>query len=224
VLDVAVDNAPDEGMRSAWILSLVYRAIVELDAGMSASAHAAAADALDTARGFGLADYYGVAPAYAVRARTAVDLDLARADAQHGLALARRGSTELALAFVLTVCGDTIADLGDVEAGRSLLAEARTVVDRCPDPGIVGQGLRRAESRHRLVSPRPHSPEMVEQLTERELAVLRHLPSPLSQRDIASELYVSLNTVKTHCRAIYRKVNATDRKSAVQAARDHGLL
>lgn len=46
----------------------------------------------------------------------------------------------------------------------------------------------------------------------------------MSQRDIASELYVSLNTVKTHCRAIYRKLDATDRKSAVQAARDHDLL
>lgn len=65
---------------------------------------------------------------------------------------------------------------------------------------------------------------MVEQLTDRELAVLRHLPSSMSQREIASEMYVSLNTVKTHCRAIYRKLAATDRKAAVQAARDHNLL
>ena len=61
-------------------------------------------------------------------------------------------------------------------------------------------------------------------MTERELAVLHYLPTQLSQRDIAAELYVSLNTVKTHCSAIYRKLGVSDRKSAVQAARDLRLL
>ena len=65
---------------------------------------------------------------------------------------------------------------------------------------------------------------MVEELTDRELAVLRYLPSQLSQREIATELYVSLNTVKTHCKAIYRKLAVDGRKSAVHAARQHGLL
>ena len=54
--------------------------------------------------------------------------------------------------------------------------------------------------------------------------MLRYLPSAMSQREIANELYVSLNTVKTHCKAIYRKLAAGDRKAAVQAARDTGLL
>lgn len=43
---------------------------------------------------------------------------------------------------------------------------------------------------------------------DREMAVLRYLPSTMSQRDIASELFVSLNTVKTHCRAIQRARDA----------------
>ena len=46
----------------------------------------------------------------------------------------------------------------------------------------------------------------------------------MSQREIATELYVSLNTVKTHCKAIYRKLGVGDRKAAVQAARDFNLL
>ena len=46
----------------------------------------------------------------------------------------------------------------------------------------------------------------------------------MSQREIASELYVSLNTVKTHSSAIYRKLGVGNRKAAVQAARDHQLL
>ncbi len=65
---------------------------------------------------------------------------------------------------------------------------------------------------------------MVEEITERELAVLRYLPSRLSQREIATELYVSLNTVKTHCKAIYRKLGVDGRTAAVHAARHHGLL
>lgn len=50
------------------------------------------------------------------------------------------------------------------------------------------------------------------------------LPSQMSLREIASELYVSLNTVKTHSSAVLRKLAVTDRKSAVQAARDRNLL
>ncbi len=90
-------------------------------------------------------------------------------------------------------------------------------------PGIAGRYLARVEARHgRAARPRPSA--LVEDLTERELAVLRHLPSALSQREIASELYVSLNTVKTHCRAIYRKLGVDGRKTAIQVARDHDLL
>jgi LuxR family maltose regulon positive regulatory protein len=72
--------------------------------------------------------------------------------------------------------------------------------------------------------PTPATPDLVEDLTEREQAVLHYLPSQLTQREIAAELYVSLNTVRTHCKAIYRKLGVGDRKAAVQAARDLGLL
>ena len=54
--------------------------------------------------------------------------------------------------------------------------------------------------------------------------LLRYLPSGLNQRDIAQELYVSINTVPTHCRAIYRKLGVGDRHAAIQTARDHRLL
>ena len=101
--------------------------------------------------------------------------------------------------------------------------EARSIVDRCVDPGIAGRYLA-ASSLATAAPTRPSASELVEELTDRELAVLRYLPSRLSQREIAGELYVSLNTVKTHCKAIYRKLGVDGRKAAVQAARDHGLL
>lgn len=219
-LRLGVEKATGEGTRSAHVVALVYLAIVELEDGTAAAAHAAALTALGTAERFGLAAYHGVAPAYAVRAVTGGDPATARADAAHAVELARRVSTDLALAYVLTLAGDTLLDLGD-PAGGPLLAEARTVVARCTDPGIAGRRLARAESRHgRAEAGAGRAPALVEQLTARELAVLRYLPADMSQRAIASELYVSLNTVKTHCRAIYRKLGVGDRKAAVQAARD----
>ena len=65
---------------------------------------------------------------------------------------------------------------------------------------------------------------MVEQLTERELLVLRYLPSRLSNADIAARLYVSINTLKTHIKNIYRKLEVGDRSEAITRAEELGLL
>lgn len=63
-----------------------------------------------------------------------------------------------------------------------------------------------------------------EPLTERELVVLRYLQSILSNVEIAAELSVSVNTVKTHVRNIYRKLDATRRREAVSRARELHLI
>jgi ATP/maltotriose-dependent transcriptional regulator MalT len=64
----------------------------------------------------------------------------------------------------------------------------------------------------------------VEPLTFRELEVLRLLPSHRSYREIGAELYVSVNTVKYHVKAIYRKLGAEGRADAVQIAQESGLV
>lgn len=224
VLAVAVARARAEQRFTAHVMALISIAINEVEQAHDLAAHAAAVEAVSTAESFGLAAYHGVAPAFAVRARTAPDAGSARSDVSHALSLARRASTDLGLAYVLTTCGDTLLDLGD-DAGAPLVDEARGLIGRCVDPGIAGRYLARTESRHHLRRlPAASTVSQTEQLTERELAVLRYLPTKLSQRDISSELYVSLNTVKTHCSAIFRKLGVGDRKSAVQAARDLHLL
>ncbi|NJP32909.1 AAA family ATPase [Micromonospora sp. HSS6-12] len=63
-----------------------------------------------------------------------------------------------------------------------------------------------------------------EPLTERELTILRYLQSILSNVEIAAELSLSVNTVKTHVRNIYRKLDATRRREAVRRARDLRLI
>jgi LuxR family transcriptional regulator, maltose regulon positive regulatory protein len=61
-------------------------------------------------------------------------------------------------------------------------------------------------------------------LSEREEAVLRYLPTMMSNQEIAAELFVSVNTIKTHLKSIYRKLDADDRRGAVRRARDLSLL
>jgi LuxR family transcriptional regulator, maltose regulon positive regulatory protein len=65
---------------------------------------------------------------------------------------------------------------------------------------------------------------LAEPLSESELRVLRYLPTNLSNQEIASELYVSVNTVKAHTRHLYAKLDAHRRGEAVERARALGLL
>jgi LuxR family transcriptional regulator, maltose regulon positive regulatory protein len=72
---------------------------------------------------------------------------------------------------------------------------------------------------------RPEGPApLVVPLSERERVVLRYLSSRLSAGEIADELYVSLNTVKTHIKSIYRKLDTNRRWDAVKRARQLQLL
>jgi LuxR family transcriptional regulator, maltose regulon positive regulatory protein len=60
---------------------------------------------------------------------------------------------------------------------------------------------------------------LIEELTERELEVLRLLPSRLTLREIADELFISINTLKFHLKVIYRKLECTSRADAAETAR-----
>jgi LuxR family maltose regulon positive regulatory protein len=67
-------------------------------------------------------------------------------------------------------------------------------------------------------------PAMVEPLTEREQEVLRRVAQLLSTAEIAEELYISVNTVKTHLKSVHRKLAVTHRREAVRRARELKLL
>src|SRR4051794_263048 len=87
---------------------------------------------------------------------------------------------------------------------------------------LVGevQELMRSGATDVAGSPRP----LREELSARELAVLRYLPTMLTSQEIAGELFVSLNTVKSHLKNIYRKLEADGRRHAVRRARELGLI
>jgi LuxR family maltose regulon positive regulatory protein len=90
-------------------------------------------------------------------------------------------------------------------------------------PAMVGELVETIERRGRPA--RRAAPEVLaEPLSEREQAILVYLPTMLSNQEIAGTLMISVNTVKTHLKAIYRKLDAPGRREAVQRARELSLI
>jgi LuxR family maltose regulon positive regulatory protein len=88
-------------------------------------------------------------------------------------------------------------------------------------PDAAGYTLQRAVD----LAPPPGKPaDHFEALSRSEMRVLRYLQTNLSAQEIADELYVSVNTVKTHQRHLYQKLGARSRSQAVKQARALGLL
>jgi LuxR family maltose regulon positive regulatory protein len=109
-----------------------------------------------------------------------------------------------------------------LEAGPQVASILRGMVATRPDPYVahlVGQ------TEQGIPGDLPGgSSRLLEPLTDRERELVSYLPSHLHLREIANAMYVSLNTVKTHLKNIYRKLGATSRSEAVSIARSHGLL
>jgi LuxR family transcriptional regulator, maltose regulon positive regulatory protein len=111
---------------------------------------------------------------------------------------------------------------GDLRGARARVEQTRRLIEGFTDAGVLPALLEEAD---RTLGSRPRRRvEAAAPLTERELAVLRLLPSRLSTREIGRELYVSANTVRTHVRSIYRKLGVTSRATAVTHARQLRLL
>jgi LuxR family maltose regulon positive regulatory protein len=139
--------------------------------------------------------------------------------------LARRVGSRLVIAHGLLARALLERRRGAHVAARNSVREARHVLAVCPDAGTVGELLATAEKVVQLASRSPTiTPAQVAELSARELAILRLLASDLSQREIGSELYISLNTVKSHTRSIFRKLGVSTRSEAVERGRNLTLL
>jgi len=112
--------------------------------------------------------------------------------------------------------------LADVVGARTLLAEASRLARRTHGAVIFQQWFEAAWSHmDALAEERLAGPSS---LTIAELRILRFLPSHRTFREIAGQLGVSSNTVKTQAHAVYRKLGAASRSEAVALALDAGLL
>jgi LuxR family transcriptional regulator, maltose regulon positive regulatory protein len=125
---------------------------------------------------------------------------------EHALALAE--SDRLVLPFAMTGSRELLEALPRHETAHAALLAYILDVLQGSSPAAENQ-------------PPPLD---VEELSPGELKVLRYLPTNLSRPEIAGELSVSVNTVSTHVRSIYAKLQVRDRSSAVQRARELRLL
>ena len=110
--------------------------------------------------------------------------------------------------------------LDDVPRARSLFAEAGRYLQRAPDAELlrtwIEAGWAEIETAEKVDGRWALSPA--------ELRLLKYLPSHLNFREIADELFVSFNTVKSQASSIYRKLDVTSRGDAIECAHRAGLL
>jgi LuxR family maltose regulon positive regulatory protein len=145
--------------------------------------------------------------------------------AEMAVGLARKGAGVLEVANALLARSEILGHLGEHAAAAASRDEAAMLLRRATDAGSGGRLLSGSQCGAGVaVSARNQAFAVGEELTAKELEVLGLLVTRLSRREIGQRLHVSLNTVKTHQRALYRKLGVEDRNTAVTRARELGLL
>jgi LuxR family transcriptional regulator, maltose regulon positive regulatory protein len=209
------------------VLCLAQLALIAGDDEDRENAEVLAARARAQVERVGLSGYPTCALVYAVSA----DLE-ARAGsietAQHDMRDAKRLLEQLEdfTPWYTAECSVALARaavrLGDVPVARRLLGDAERVTDSHQPSPLLRRWIDDGWAQTEAVTQ--SSTASAWGLTTAELRVLQYLPTHLSFPMVAEQLYVSANTVKTHARAVYRKLDASSRGEAVVRAREAGLL
>lgn len=150
-----------------------------------------------------------------------VDALLAAAVANRRLGLTETAAELLEQALALAEPDD--ASRVFLDAGQPVRSAITVLVpptSRCA--GFAGRILERFDIQLPHAGGAPEQADVL--LTDSELAVLRFLPSHLTNQEIAEALFLSINTVKTHLRSAYRKLGVTSRRAAIARGRRLDLL
>jgi DNA-binding CsgD family transcriptional regulator len=189
------------------------------------SAAEVAAESIAIGDGYGITEHWCMAHAHLAAGLVHEhegDREGAREELERAAELVRRGYGPTSTTWVLVHLARVLADAGDRDGAEEALSEARDLSEAAVDTGIFAS---RADATRERLGLRQRAPvQPGEPLSDRELDVLRLLTTRLSQREIGAELYVSLNTVKTHSKNIFRKLGASSREDAVARARELGLI
>jgi LuxR family transcriptional regulator, maltose regulon positive regulatory protein len=226
--DTALQSPLADEWASVRLSALGNLAIVQVDSGALDSALETLATTDRAVERFNLRESGFACRSWLARGKLLeLQGDTAAAEAafERAVTLARRVGSRLVTAHGLLARALLAVRRGAHSEARALAREARAVLDGCADAGILGNLLADAERALRMTArASPTAPVAGAELSERELAVLRLLASDLSQREIGSNLYISLNTVKAHTRSIFRKLGVSSRADAVTRGRELTLL
>jgi LuxR family transcriptional regulator, maltose regulon positive regulatory protein len=150
------------------------------------------------------------------------ELELAEPDLERAAEVARRGAGPVITSHALLHLALLRIARADRAGAREALEEAERRVSEAPDAGPL-LPRRLADARRKLTAPARREAAGA-RLSDRELEVLRLLATRMTQREIGERLYLSLNTVKSHAKSIFRKLEVSDRSQAVERARELDLL
>jgi LuxR family maltose regulon positive regulatory protein len=224
----AVQVAENVGDRRARNYALGYLAMISAEHGQHADAEHYIRRASGSSRDFEEAEHY-VDGMVSLAAATILDARgngaAAASAADMAVGLTRHGGAIPELAKALLVRAHILELIGDHQTAKANVEEAEQLVRGCADSGILPALLAAAEGSIGIAkATRGVNSADREDLTPKEFEILRLLATQLSRREIAEHLFVSINTVKTHQRSLYRKLDADDRSTALARARDLGLL
>jgi LuxR family transcriptional regulator, maltose regulon positive regulatory protein len=171
----------------------------------------------------------GIARVQMVQARLALrsgDLDTANRLGFRAVTLSKVWGLPSQVVLALTALAEVKLALGDLPAARRSVAEAQELVASEPIWPFVARELDEVDARIGRGAMRAAHPSgvLVEDLTDRELTLVRMLPGTANQREIAAALYLSINTVKGYAKSLYRKLDVSTRQEAVQRARELNLI
>jgi ATP/maltotriose-dependent transcriptional regulator MalT len=228
ILETATRTSEVVGIPATTVYALGIRAAIALDEPDERAAEALAREAIELMHRAELDDHPWAAMAHIVHGTLlgrGGELTAASDEIEQGLARGERLRAWQLIAYASLALAEVRQRQHQPAAARRLLAHVRDLLQSLPDPGDGLERLAHAEKTLRLrAGHRDSASAPYWELSERELEVLRLLPSHLSQREIAAQLYVSFNTIRTHMRVIFQKLGVTSRAEAVARARELGLL
>jgi LuxR family transcriptional regulator, maltose regulon positive regulatory protein len=229
--DLIFENAAAEGQAGGAAIgacvALAERSLLAISRDAWDLARQYLSEARSVARDAKLEDYPPITLLHAVAARMALhDASLPRAREELTRAQRLRPGLTYALPHLAVQARIELARvhlaLSDFAAARTLLREADELLSRRPGLGVFARqaGDLRAELSH----ARGSAELGASALTAAELRLLPMLSTHLSFPEIAGELFLSRNTIKSEAHAIYRKLGASSRSQAVTRAQKLGLL
>jgi LuxR family maltose regulon positive regulatory protein len=154
------------------------------------------------------------------------DLPLARSLLGRAADLAGVWGREHEVVLALTALAATEIAAGDRQAAREAVVRAREAAGSGPVRSRAARALEEVEARlgRGALRAARRRGRLHEDLTDRELSLLRELSGPGTQREIGEALFLSINTVKGYTKSLYRKLGVSSRQEAVEAGRSMGLL
>ncbi len=225
-LDQAAGIAIDNGMTLEVGFCYQYLAVVAAEAGELVDAEAFADQALVLSGPEGERHHQPILAHVALAIVGRLTGRPADADAAlgHARRLAAIRPEPLAEALISLESARLHHQLGRQDEARRALREAKHRIDGLATTDLGGR-IRRVENEIRFVArDATELPIGARELTDRELGVLTLLPHGLTRRELAAQLHVSENTVKTHLTSIRHKLGVRGRESIVARAEELGLL